>query len=137
MLPERRALDELFSVTSRTPPPSSVKRGDQSVTAYSTALVNEAWLASKILALCLVAAALQAHCSAGHAAGAGGSRRRRNARKRVDRTRSLSPSTMRKTAALAGQDLLALDRALDELARLEPRELWSSRFFGGLDIVNG
>jgi DNA-directed RNA polymerase specialized sigma24 family protein len=38
---------------------------------------------------------------------------------------------------LAGKDLLALDRALDELAKLEPRQalMVESRFFGGLDIL--
>ena len=37
---------------------------------------------------------------------------------------------------MAGEDLLALDRALDELARLEPRQalMVESRFFGGLDV---
>ena len=46
MPPERRALDDLFSVTYEELRrlASSVKRGDQSVTLTPTALVNEAWL---------------------------------------------------------------------------------------------
>src|SRR5947209_12310816 len=46
MLPERRALDDLFSVTYEELRrlASSVKRSDQSVTLTPTALVNEAWL---------------------------------------------------------------------------------------------
>jgi RNA polymerase sigma factor (TIGR02999 family) len=117
-----------------------VKRGDQSVTLTPTALVNEAWLklassprfastsrlhfkriAARAMRQVLVEAA-----------------RRRNAHKRggpdaivvaIDDTRDGVP--------WAGKDLLALDRALDELARIEPRQalMVESRFFGGLDVV--
>jgi DNA-directed RNA polymerase specialized sigma24 family protein len=36
-----------------------------------------------------------------------------------------------------GQDLLALDTALEELARIQPRQamIVESRFFGGLDVT--
>lgn len=39
-------------------------------------------------------------------------------------------------AASSGNDLLALDTALDDLARMSPRQamLVESRFFGGLDV---
>ena len=39
-------------------------------------------------------------------------------------------------AAPYGQDLLALDRALEDLARIHPRQavMVESRFFGGLDV---
>ena len=39
-------------------------------------------------------------------------------------------------AASCGDDLLALDTALDDLARMSPRQamLVESRFFGGLDV---
>ncbi len=39
-------------------------------------------------------------------------------------------------SASCGEDLLRLDRALDELARMNPRQatMVESRFFGGLDI---
>jgi DNA-directed RNA polymerase specialized sigma24 family protein len=39
-------------------------------------------------------------------------------------------------AASCGNDLLALDTALDDLARMSPRQamLVESRFFGGLDV---
>jgi DNA-directed RNA polymerase specialized sigma24 family protein len=39
--------------------------------------------------------------------------------------------------ASCGQDLLALDTALEELARIQPRQamMVESRFFGGLDIT--
>ena len=142
MPPERSALDDLFSVTYEELRrlASTVKRGDQSVTLTPTALVNEAWLklassprfastsrlhfkriAARAMRQVLVEAA-----------------RRRNAHKRggpdaivvaIDDNRDGVP--------WAGKDLLALDRALDELARIEPRQalMVESRFFGGLDVV--
>src|SRR5207244_4908287 len=64
--------------------------------------------------------------------------RRRNAEKRGGPDAVVvSIDDAKDGAALAGKDLLALDRALDELARLEPRQalMVESRFFGGLDIV--
>lgn len=141
MLPERRALDDLFSVTYEELRrlASSVKRSDQSVTLTPTALVNEAWLklansprfastsrlhfkriAARAMRQVLVEAA-----------------RRRHAGKRGGPGAVVVPiDDARDGAALAGQDLLALDRALDQLARLEPRQalMVESRFFGGLDV---
>jgi RNA polymerase sigma factor (TIGR02999 family) len=141
MLPERRALDDLFSVTYEELRrlASSVKRSDQSVTLTPTALVNEAWLklansprfastsrlhfkriAARAMRQVLVEAA-----------------RRRNAGKRGGADAVVVPiDDARDGAALAGEDLLSLDRALDELARIEPRQalMVESRFFGGLDV---
>ncbi len=138
---ERRALDDLFSVTYEELRrlASSVKRGDQSVTLTPTALVNEAWLklansprfastsrlhfkriAARAMRQVLVEAA-----------------RRRNAHKRGGPDAVVIPiDDARDGGALVGKDLLALDRALDELAKLEPRQalMVESRFFGGLDI---
>jgi len=138
---ERRALDDLFSVTYEELRrlASSVKRSDQSVTLTPTALVNEAWLklansprfastsrlhfkriAARAMRQVLVEAA-----------------RRRNAHKRGGPDAVVIPiDDARDGAALVGKDLLALDRALDELAKLEPRQalMVESRFFGGLDI---
>lgn len=63
--------------------------------------------------------------------------RRRNAEKRgggVEVTVNFEDSFQK--APSTGSDLLRLDRALDELARMNPRQaiLVESRFFGGLDI---
>jgi RNA polymerase sigma factor (TIGR02999 family) len=142
MAPERRSLDDLFSVTYEELRrlASSVKRGDRSVTLTPTALVNEAWLklanspgfastsqlhfkriAARAMRQVLVEAA-----------------RRRNARKRGGTdTVVVAIDEARDGGALAGKELLALDRALDELAKLEPRQalMVESRFFGGLDVV--
>ncbi|HUM05841.1 MAG TPA: ECF-type sigma factor [Terriglobales bacterium] len=138
---ERRALDDLFSVTYEELRrlASSVKRGDQSATLSPTALVNEAWLklansprfastsrlhfkriAARAMRQVLVEAA-----------------RRRNAGKRGGPDAAVVPLDESKDGlAWAAEDVLALDRVLDELARVEPRQamMIESRFFGGLDI---
>jgi RNA polymerase sigma factor (TIGR02999 family) len=142
MPPERRALDDLFSVTYEELRrlASSVKRSDQSVTLTPTALVNEAWLklassprfastsrlhfkriAARAMRQVLVEAA-----------------RRRNAHKRGGPDALVvAIDEERDGVAWAGKDLLALDRALDDLARIEPRQaqMVESRFFGGLDVA--
>jgi RNA polymerase sigma factor (TIGR02999 family) len=139
---ERRALDEQFSLAYEELRrlASSVRRGDPSATLNPTALVNEAWLklansphlastsrlhfkriAARAMRQLLIEAA-----------------RRRKAHKRggdgeftlVTFDESLVP------AASCGNDLLALDTALEELARIHPRQalMVENRFFGGLDI---
>lgn len=139
---ERRALDDLFSVTYEELRrlASSVKRGDQGATLSPTALVNEAWLklanspqfastsrlhfkriAARAMRQVLVEAA-----------------RRRNAGKRGGPDAVVIAFDESKDgAAWAAEDVLALDHALDELARLEPRQaqMVESRFFGGLDVT--
>jgi RNA polymerase sigma factor (TIGR02999 family) len=138
---DRNALDHLFSATYEELRrlASSVRRGDPRATLNPTALVNEAWMkmakspeiaptsrlhfkriAARAMRQILIEAA-----------------RRRNAGKRgggQDVTVSFDDSYQK--APSCGQDLLRLDRALDELARMNPRQatLVESRFFGGLDI---
>jgi RNA polymerase sigma factor (TIGR02999 family) len=138
---ERRTLDHLFSVTYEELRrlASTVKRGDASTTLSPTALVNEAWIklaqsprfastsrlhfkriAARAMRQLLIEAA-----------------RRRQAGKRggdfdmVTFDESLHPPMA------CGEELLALDSALDELARIQPRQalMVESRFFGGLDIT--
>ncbi|MEW5977641.1 MAG: ECF-type sigma factor [Acidobacteriota bacterium] len=141
LLADRGALDQLFSVTYEELRrlASSVRRGDPSATLNPTALVNEAWLklanspgfsttsplhfkriAARAMRQVLIEAA-----------------RRRNARKRgggegvaVTFDESMSE------ASSWGKDLLALNTALDELSRIQPRQamMVEGRFFGGLDI---
>jgi RNA polymerase sigma factor (TIGR02999 family) len=142
MQSERRALDDLFSVTYEELRrlASSVKRSDQSLTLTPTALVNEAWLklassprfastsrlhfkriAARAMRQVLVEAA-----------------RRRNAHKRGGPDAIVIPiDDARDGGMLMGKGLVALDRALDELAKIEPRQalMVESRFFGGLDVV--
>lgn len=140
--PERRALDDLFSVTYEELRrlASSVKRGDQSATLSPTALVNEAWLklansprfastsrlhfkriAARAMRQVLVEAA-----------------RRRHAGKRGGPDVAVFTLDESKDGEVwAAENVLALDHALDELARLEPRQaqMVESRFFGGLDVT--
>jgi len=138
---ERKALDDLFSATYEELRrlASSVRRGDPSSTLTPTALVNEAWIklarsprfaetsqlhfkriAARAMRQVLVEAA-----------------RRRHAEKRggADAISLVLDSGVDAPAAW-GSDLLALDRALEALARLQPRQalMVESRFFGGLDI---
>jgi RNA polymerase sigma factor (TIGR02999 family) len=141
-LKERSALDQLFSVTYEELRrlASSVKRGDPSATLSPTALVNEAWLklskspgftsASRLHFKRIAARAMRQLLIE--------AARRRHANKRgggADVTVAFDETFDQKPAS--GQDLLALDTALEELARMNPRQamMVESRFFGGLDIA--
>jgi len=140
---ERRALDQLFSVTYEELRrlASSVKRSDPSATLSPTTMVNEAWvklakspqfattsrlhfkrIAARAMRQVLVEAA-----------------RRRNASKRGggEGVAVITFDESQGHAAASGQDLLALDTALEELARIQPRQamMVESRFFGGLDVT--
>jgi RNA polymerase sigma factor (TIGR02999 family) len=140
---EREALDALFSATYEELRrlAASVRRNDPSVTLSPTALVNEAWLklaqspefattsrlhfkriAARAMRQVLVEAA-----------------RRRNSHKRGGSGQALLVTFDESVAdaAARGEDLLALDRALDDLAKVEPRQamMVESRFFGGLDVA--
>ncbi|MGB8013414.1 MAG: ECF-type sigma factor [Terriglobales bacterium] len=138
---ERQALDQLFSLAYEELRrlASSVKRGDPSNTLSPTALVNEAWLklakspgvatsqmhfkriAARAMRQLLVEAA-----------------RRRNSRKRGGDGEAIFVSFDESLdgATAPQENLLALDTALTELARLEPRQalIVESRFFGGLEV---
>lgn len=139
---ERRTLDELFSLTYEELRrlASSVKRGDLSATLSPTALVNEAWLklansprlgATSRLHFKRIAARAMRQVLIEAA-------RRRNADKRgggAEMTVTFDDSV--DVPASCGQDLLVLDGALEELARLHPRQamMVEFRFFGGFDIA--
>ena len=137
---DRRTFDELFGATYEELRrlAAIVRRGDPSATLNPTALVNEAWLkiaraprikidsqlhfkriAARAMRQLLVEAA-----------------RRRNAGKRgADRlTVTFDPAVQEKPSA--GRDILALNDALDRLARMNPRQAATveSRFFGGLEV---
>jgi RNA polymerase sigma-70 factor, ECF subfamily len=140
---ERRALDQLFSVTYEELRrlASSVRRSDPGATLSPTTMVNEAWvklakspqfastsrlhfkrIAARAMRQVLVEAA-----------------RRRNASKRGggEGVTVVVFDDSRGQTTSCGQDLLALDTALEELARIQPRQamMVESRFFGGLDVT--
>jgi RNA polymerase sigma factor (TIGR02999 family) len=138
---ERRALDDLFSAAYEELRrlASSVKRHDGCATLSPTALVNEAWLklahsprlawtsrlhfkriAARAMRQVLIEAA-----------------RRRTASKRGGTdSPAVTFDESRAGPAVCGRELLALDLALEALARLHPRQaqIVEARFFGGLDI---
>jgi RNA polymerase sigma factor (TIGR02999 family) len=139
---QRRALDDLFSVTYEELRrlASSVGRYDPSATFTPTVLVNEAWLklarspeissvselhfkriAARAMRQILVEAA-----------------RRRHAQKRGGEEVVLLIADDESTLAAnaTGTDVLALDSALQDLARIEPRQaaMVELRFFGGSDV---
>jgi len=134
---DRETLDDLFSFAYEELRrlAASVKRGDSSVTLNPTALVNEVWvklaqspsfattsrlhfkrIAARAMRQVLVEAA-----------------RRRNAAKRGNG----HMVTFDAARHIVGceDDLLGLDTALDELARIQPRQamMVESRFFGGFE----
>lgn len=138
---ERAALDHLFSVTYEELRrlASAVRRRDPAATLSPTTLVNEAWL--KLARSPAVAQASELHFKRIAARAMRqvlvGAVRRRSAYKRG------SGPAMRVTfdeslaCAEAGDaQLLELDAALEELARMNPRHalMVESRFFGGLEV---
>jgi len=138
---ERRALDQLFSVTYEELRrlASSVRRGDPNATLSPTTLVHEAWL--KLAKSPHVATTSRLHFKRIAARAMRQllveAARRRHARKRGgDRVILVTFDESVEEAAACGEDLLALDAALEELARMSPRQamLVESRFFGGLDV---
>jgi len=139
---ERQALDQLFSLAYEELRrlASSVKRGDPSITLSPTALVNEAWM--KLAKHPGIAAASQLHFKRIAARAMRQllveAARRRNAHKRGGDGEAIFVSfdDSLDGAVTPQENMLALDTALTELARLEPRQalIVESRFFGGLEV---
>jgi RNA polymerase sigma factor (TIGR02999 family) len=138
---QRQALDELFSVTYEELRrlASTVKRSDPCATLNPTALVNEAWI--KLANSPRLAATSRLHFKRIAARAMRQllieAARRRHARKRGGHEAlSVTFDEAIDQTATTGRDLLALNDALDELARLNPRQalMIESRFFGGLEI---
>lgn len=138
---ERRALDELFSLTYEElrRVASILKRSDPRATINPTALVNEAWLklgnsprlaSTSPLHFKRIAARAMRQVLIEVA-------RRRNADKRGAGAVFVTFDDRLDQKPSYAKELLELDCALDELERLHPRQamLVESRFFGGLDIT--
>lgn len=140
--PHREALDRQFShaYEELRRLASAVKRSDPLATLTPTTLVNEAWVklakspqfvATSKLHFKRIAARAMRQVLIEAA-------RRRQADKRGhDAVFVTFDDAIDVAAASTGDDLLALDRALTELGRLNPRQatLVESRFFGGLDVA--
>jgi RNA polymerase sigma factor (TIGR02999 family) len=136
-----QALDQLFSATYEELRrlAAAVRRGDRSETLNPTALVNEAYLklvhslppapdshlhfkriAARAMRQVLVEAA-----------------RRHRALKRGGAYALVTLDESLDAALTSSEDLLGLDAALDDLARMHPRQalLVEYRFFGGFDLA--
>jgi len=136
-----RTLDELFSATYEELRrlAAAVRRDDPSATLSPTALVNEAWLKLRSSPGIVVTSPLHFKRIAARAMRQVliEAARRRRAEKRGGDAALVTFDESLQAAATTSDDLLALDEALKELARIEPRQatLVESRFFGGLDVA--
>jgi RNA polymerase sigma-70 factor, ECF subfamily len=138
---DREDLDYLFSVAYEELRrlASAVRRADPSATLNPTALVNEAWL--KLAVSPRLAATSRLHFKRIAARAMRQvlveAARRRNADKRGGGGTSIVTFDEAHTTMTCGRELLGLDTALDELARIQPRQamMVESRFFGGLEIA--
>jgi RNA polymerase sigma factor (TIGR02999 family) len=137
----RRAIDDLFSATYEELRrlASTVRRGDPSATLNPTALVNEAWI--KLAKSSEIAVTSRLHFKRIAARAMRQllveAARRRNAEKRnggSEITVAFDGSLREKPCG--ARDVLALNKALDHLAEMSPRQaiMVEGRFFGGLDI---
>ncbi len=137
---DRRAFDALFSATYEELRrlAANVRRGDPRATLNPTALVNEAWL--KLAGNPAVARTSSLHFKRIAARAMRQvlveAARRRYARKRGGRGAVFVTLDESLPGGSTPDELLAIDGALEELARLEPRQaqMVELRFFGGLDV---
>jgi RNA polymerase sigma factor (TIGR02999 family) len=139
---QRQALDELFSAAYEELRrlAASVSRGDRAATLSPTALVNEAWL--KLSRSPEVAATSRLHFKRIAARAMRQvlveAARRRHAAKRGGPDSVFVTFDESATGGAAwADDVIGLDAALEELARLHPRQsaMVECRFFGGLDVA--
>jgi len=138
---EKLALDHLYSLAYEELHrlARSVRRSDPSATLSPTTLVNEAWF--KLAASPGVARTSPPHFKRIAARAMRQvlieAARRRMAGKRGGRDAVVLFDEGLDQTAHCDKDLLALAEALEELARLQPRQatMVECRFFGGLDIA--
>jgi len=138
---DRAELNYLFSVTYEELRrlAALVRSGDPGATLNPTALVHEAWL--KLASSPPFASASRLHFKRIAARAMRQllveSARRRNSQKRGgDQAVFITFDEALGQPAATGNDVLKLDTALEELARLNPRHalMVEGRFFGGLDV---
>lgn len=140
---EQRALDDLFSLTYEELRrlASFVKKNQVNATLNSTALVHEVWLKLKdsqrlgstsLAHFKAIAAKAMRQVLVDEA-------RRKIARKRGGEREATFVPFCDSTEGIVScdEELLALDAALDELARVSPRQaqMVESRFFGGFSVA--
>ena len=139
---KKQALDALFSVTYEELHrlASAVKRSDANATLSPTTLVNEAWL--KLASSPEFAAESRLHFKRIAARAMRQilveAARRWSAQKRGGReVIFVEFGDSSDQIASSNEDLIALDLALEDLARVSPRQatMIESRFFGGMDTA--
>lgn len=138
---DARLLDDLFSAAYEELRrlAAAVRRDDPAATLSPTALVNEAWL--KLRQSPQVAHTSRVHFKRIAARAMRQvlieAARHRRADKRGGGVALVTFDDSIQEAATCADDLLALDEALQDLARVQPRQamLVESRFFGGLDVA--
>ncbi len=136
---DKQAFDDLFSLAYEELRrlASSVHRDDPNASMNPTALVHEAWL--KMASSPGLAATSHVHFKRIAARAMRqilvDAARRRNARKRGSGIAVITYDDAMAGTPTSADELLGLDAALDELARLSPRQaaMVESRFFGGLE----
>jgi RNA polymerase sigma factor (TIGR02999 family) len=141
MAGDREHLDDLFSAAYEELRrlAASVRRDDPGATITPTALVNEAWL--KLADTPSVANTSKLHFKRIAARAMRqvlvDAARRRNAHKRGGGVALVTFDEALDHAHGDAEEVLALDQALDNLAKLSPRQaqMVESRFFGGLDVA--
>ena len=134
-------VDQLFSVAYEELRrlAASVRRGDPSATLTPTALVHEAWI--KLSATPDLAATSPLHFKRIAARAMRqvlvDAARRRTAEKRGGGQALVTFDEALEITATTSDDVLALDQALRDLAKVSPRQadMVESRFFGGLEVA--
>jgi RNA polymerase sigma factor (TIGR02999 family) len=142
-LEQRRALDDLFTATYedlRRRASRNLRRGDARHTLSPTGLVNEAWFKLSRSPHLGAKSRLDFIAIAAHAMRQvliEAARRRSSQRRTVGAGITMvAADDVGGARVTALEDVLALDEALEALARLDPRQarLVEQRFFGGLTV---
>lgn len=138
---DREALDRLFGATYEELRrlASTVRQGDPGLTLSPTALVNEAWikLASSPPQVALTRLHFTRIAARAMRQVLIEAARKRNALKRGDGRALVTFDDSLDTPAAGADEILALDAALEDLARVSPRQaqMVEYRFYGGLDVA--
>jgi RNA polymerase sigma factor (TIGR02999 family) len=139
---DREALDRLFSVTYEELRrlAASVRRGDRAASISPTMLVNEAWM--KLAASPAFRSTSPLHfkriaARAMRQVLVEAARRRHAAKRGGDDAMFVTFDESIEQAAQTADSLIALDVALDDLARINPRQaaMVESRYFAGLEVA--
>jgi len=137
----RRTVDALFSATYEELRrlAATVRSGDRNATLSPTTLVNEAWLKLSRSGQVTVLSELHFKRLAARAMRQVlvEAARRRNALRRGGNVVMVTFDDGMERTDSGADELLALDQALTELARIQPRQamMVETRFFAGLDVA--